>query len=215
MATRTLPLTRNLPMISGILVFLGLATPSPAQYVWTGGGGDHLWSTSANWTLYGLPLPDGFYPGGLFTTAKIPGNNEVDLDVSVVMAQVTIKEGSTLHVLAGSYLSDASFAGAGTLDNHGTVIATFRTVDFGTGVVLTDTAGSCRWKASGLLATLKFNRPFTGACALNGDFVVSTGGTLNVQASIETAGNFPGSCLDIITGVGVTFTYNDGFDQCP
>jgi len=205
--------TRSLPMVAGAAVLLGTAAPSLAQYVWSGGGGDRRWSTSANWTVLGVPLPNGLYPSGLLATASIPGGYKVELDVSVTMAQVTIETLSCLHVSAGKTIADASFAGDGTLDNCGSVKAALRTVQFGPSLALADTPGFNRWVASGLTATLKFNRAFTGESALSGDFAVSIGGTLNFQASVTTAGDYNGTNASVITAPGVTFIYSGG--QCP
>lgn len=100
----------------------------------------------------------------------------------------------------------------GTLDNShsGTVKALAGTAVLGSSLVLTDNSGSNRWVADGSVATLQFNKAIS---TLSGDFVVANSGVLNFQANITTSGGFNGTCSDVTTGTGVTFTYSGG--QCP
>jgi invasion protein IalB len=100
----------------------------------------------------------------------------------------------------------------GSIDNHGKVKSVDGTLVFGANEVITDNAGSQRYVADGSGAKLRFARAHAG---LAGDFFVANSGSLDFLASIYTAGAYNLSCSSVTTGVGVTFTYDDGANECP
>ena len=62
------------------------------DYIWTGNGGDKLWTNTANWEG-GQGYPNGG-PSGDNDTATFPNGTEVNLDIDIEVTTLTISGGS-------------------------------------------------------------------------------------------------------------------------
>ena len=173
--------------------------------VWTGLGGDSLWTNGANWTLAGVPSATDSVR--IDSTAKQPG-----LSGNVTVAKLTIANGAKLHLNAydltvgsdviagGNSVVDASSGSlilAGT--NASIVGPSFPKVTVAGRYEL---AGGVGFMGSVFVTSGSLN-PNGNAATINGDLVTSGTGVIGeTTGAITVAGNanFGGTGTTSMTG---------------
>lgn len=165
-----------------------------ATYTWTGGGGNNLWSNTANWSGGIIPLATDIAVFNASATPSITAIGTLLCSINVTSGNVTLQQ-------AGGNLDNASTAAVFTISSGASL-----TVDCpigGTGAIE---------KAGTGTATLARANTFTGAVAVTNGTLVTVSGALAGIPSITAAAGATLTAVDAnastnVAGAGtITFS---------